>query len=220
MGERAVLVFTHRGDLNDSSPSVYMHWGGKRGCIEPLLHVAKTLGFFEAKDLVKNSERVAALAGDWLKRGEPCEMGAYSEYARYDLDHGVYVIKSDGEIAGHIDGPYEEYSQRPFDQVVDEIKKAHVETICKPFEFEYMMLDRLKSDCQYFLGNGKRNEKHLWALNVKEHISEMKRLYNKVPIEPEWLSSEDIKGYEDRMLISSHEAEPQVPQNDDFSPGM
>ena len=42
-------------------------------------------------------------------------------------------------------------------------------------EYQYMLLDRLKTDCEYFLGNGNRNEKHLWAGSVDAQIKEMKK---------------------------------------------
>ena len=33
------------------------------------------------------------------------------------------------------------------------------------------ILDRLKQDCEYFLGNGNGYEKHLWAGNIKDQIA-------------------------------------------------
>lgn len=67
--------------------------------------------------------------------------------------------------------------------------------------FNYMMLSRLQQDCEYFLGNGDRNAKQLWALNVKDHIKEMKKIHdgfedNK---KPEWLTYNEILEYEKRM---------------------
>ena len=66
-------------------------------------------------------------------------------------------------------------------------------------QFNYMMLGRLQSDCEYFLNHGNRCEKHLWAGNVKEQIEEMKSIYNKLPIKPEWLTWEEILNYEELM---------------------
>ena len=65
----------------------------------------------------------------------------------------------------------------------------------------YMLLDRLRTDCDYFLGFGERSEKQLWAGSVKEHIWCMKVLYLLFPIneKPEWLSMLDILEYEKRM---------------------
>lgn len=66
-------------------------------------------------------------------------------------------------------------------------------------EYNYMLLDRLKQDCEYYLGNGNRAEKHLWAGNVDGQIAKMKELYNKLPKKPEWLSMKDIENYEKEM---------------------
>jgi hypothetical protein len=68
-------------------------------------------------------------------------------------------------------------------------------------KFNYMMLSRLQSDNDYFLGYGNRSERNLWADNVDSHIAEMKRLWNILPEDgkPEWLSMEDILKYEKEM---------------------
>ena len=66
-------------------------------------------------------------------------------------------------------------------------------------EFDYRLLGRLCTDNDYFLGNGNRSEKSLWAGNVKDQISEMKKLWNKLPEKPEWLTMEDILEYEREM---------------------
>jgi hypothetical protein len=67
-------------------------------------------------------------------------------------------------------------------------------------EFNYMMLGRLQSDCEYFLGNGNGYVKCLYYGNVEEHISAMKKLWNDFDIKPEWLSFEEIENYEKQML--------------------
>lgn len=66
-------------------------------------------------------------------------------------------------------------------------------------EYQYMLLDRLKTDCEYFLGNGNRNEKHLWAGSVDAQIKEMKKIWNSLKEKPEWLTMEDINNYEKLM---------------------
>lgn len=67
--------------------------------------------------------------------------------------------------------------------------------------FRYRLLDRMKTDCNYFLGNGNRLDKYLWAGNVESQIAYMKALYNSFPDDkkPEWISLEDINNYEDAM---------------------
>lgn len=64
-------------------------------------------------------------------------------------------------------------------------------------QFEYMMLDRLRTDCNYFLIHPV--EKHLWAGSIDEQIKEMKRLWNLLKVKPEWLTMEQIDEYKREM---------------------
>lgn len=68
-------------------------------------------------------------------------------------------------------------------------------------EYNYMLLDRLKTDCEYFLGNGNGYEKHLWAGDIDSQIAKMKELYNSFADDekPEWITMEDINNYEKEM---------------------
>ena len=78
-----------------------------------------------------------------------------------------------------------------------------IETIDnKDLEYKYMLLDRLKQDCEYFLGNGNGNAEHsLWAKDIDEQIDKMKEIYNSFSEEekPDWITLEDINNYEKRM---------------------
>jgi len=69
-------------------------------------------------------------------------------------------------------------------------------------DFNYRLLGRLQSDCEYFLGNGGGSERSLWADTVEEQIAKMKELWNGLPKDgkPEWLSMEEIEKYEKDML--------------------
>lgn len=67
--------------------------------------------------------------------------------------------------------------------------------------FNYQMLDRFRSDCDYYLGNGNRSKEHLWAKDEQTQIDIMRALYEKVPEPPEWLSKEQIDSYEQRMVL-------------------
>lgn len=67
-------------------------------------------------------------------------------------------------------------------------------------EFMYQMLDRLRTDCDYFLNCGNHNTDRLWAKSVKEHIAVMRLLYCSVPDTPDWLTLADIDEYEFNML--------------------
>ena len=65
-------------------------------------------------------------------------------------------------------------------------------------EFNYMMLSRLKSDCDAHLGISNRKIK-----NCKNHIEEMKRIYNIFPEnkKPQWLTYDKILEYEKLMIV-------------------
>lgn len=78
-------------------------------------------------------------------------------------------------------------------------KSKYVEN---PYRFSYMMLDRLRSDCDYYLGNGNRNNDRLWSGKVEDQIQMMKDLHNSFPEghKPEWLTYEAILDYEKRMI--------------------
>lgn len=88
------------------------------------------------------------------------------------------------------------------ESISDDVLKENI----KHFErdeasFRYQLLDRLRQDCDYYLGNGGRCDKHLWACNPKDHIIAMKALYNTFADDekPQWLSYDDICKYEKEM---------------------
>ena len=64
---------------------------------------------------------------------------------------------------------------------------------------DYRLLDRLRADCEYFLGAGNRADKHLWAGNIRAQIAKMRELYDTLPEKPEWLTKEAIDDYAERM---------------------
>lgn len=68
--------------------------------------------------------------------------------------------------------------------------------------FRYRLLDRLRTDCEYYLGNGNRNRHHLWADNEKDQLTAMKMLWASFPEgkKPEWLPFEKIQEYEQQMI--------------------
>lgn len=65
--------------------------------------------------------------------------------------------------------------------------------------FDYQLLGRLQMDCKYYLGNGGRAKKHLWAQDEVEQIQKMKELYAGLPVKPEWITLEEIEQYEAAM---------------------
>lgn len=110
------------------------------------------------------------------------DIGIYSENDEYNF----YLSEYDFEYLGA-----EDTLQKCKDNILNKCEENA--------KFEYMLLDRLRTDCDYYLGNGNRNEKNLWAGNVEEQIEKMKELYNSLPVKPDWLSMNDILNYESLM---------------------
>ena len=83
-------------------------------------------------------------------------------------------------------------------------------------EYNYMLLDRLKQDCEYFLGNGNGNVDTLWAKDIDEQITKMKELYNSFTDDekPEWITIDDINNYEKEMKEYNKEKKTEVTERD------
>ena len=83
-------------------------------------------------------------------------------------------------------------------------------------EYNYMLLDRLKQDCEYFLGNGNGNVDTLWAKDIDEQIAKMKELYNSFTDDekPEWITIDDINNYEKEMKEYNKEKKTEVTERD------
>lgn len=66
------------------------------------------------------------------------------------------------------------------------------------YEFQYMMLSRLQSDCEYCLGYGRRSASILSGNDPQHHIDRMKELWEELPADgkPEWLTWEQLLKYE------------------------
>lgn len=79
------------------------------------------------------------------------------------------------------------------------LDSAPAQHAVRDYSFEYQLLDRLRIECNYFLGAGSRSEKHLWAGSVHDQIAKMRELYDLLPEKPEWLTPDDINKYAQRM---------------------
>lgn len=80
-------------------------------------------------------------------------------------------------------------------------KEANIREASTDHSFNYRLLSRLQTDCDYFLNHGGRSERTLWAGNVNAQIAKMKELWTALPEDgkPDWLSMEDILAYEEEM---------------------
>ena len=69
--------------------------------------------------------------------------------------------------------------------------------------FRYMMLDRLRQDCEYSLNRCDGSENVLWAKDKHAQIENMKALWQTFPEKdtPEWLTWDDILEYARRFGV-------------------
>lgn len=67
--------------------------------------------------------------------------------------------------------------------------------------FEYMLLDRLRQDCEYYLTYNREIPKCLWAGDAQKQIDKMRELYNSVSEKPLWLTREQIDEYAAKMGV-------------------
>lgn len=72
----------------------------------------------------------------------------------------------------------------------------------KDNSFDYHMLGRLQSDCDYYLGFGGRNPQRLWAGDEGAQIREMMRIYSILEEKPVWIDEERIAKYAEEMGVS------------------
>lgn len=79
----------------------------------------------------------------------------------------------------------------------------------KQYQFQYMMLGRLISDCRAFFGDGRgdesadcryKNECFIWGGNIKRLIFRMKDLWKEIPedLKPEWMTWDEVVEFEKR----------------------
>jgi len=76
------------------------------------------------------------------------------------------------------------------------------EVIHRDSVFRYQLLDRLRSDCEYYLNYGNRHPKTLWAGDEELQIEFMIKLHDsfKEGEKPEWLTMDKILEYSKRMI--------------------
>jgi len=81
-------------------------------------------------------------------------------------------------------------------------KEAQEIVNSKDIKFKYMMLDRLRSDCEYYLGYGNKNKEKLWTHDEQEQIDFMIALYNSFndDIKPQYITLEQIEEYRKKMV--------------------
>ncbi len=68
--------------------------------------------------------------------------------------------------------------------------------------FRLLLLGRMVNDCKYYLGNGNRHTKDLWALDETTHINYMRAIYDSLPEDrrPKWASPDVIDDFAFKMI--------------------
>ena len=136
-----------------------------------------------------------------------------NNFAGEDLYSGMSGVLDNGDAEARGPVTYVRSVKRDMQNILDDFidnyeqafnEESLEETLTESNdpEFNYKLLDRLKSDCEYFLGNGNRSEKHLWAGNVNDQIAKMKEIYNALEEKPEWLTMEQIDEYAEKMNLT------------------
>ena len=145
-----------------------------------------------------NSESKQAVASYMGDHGRERDTAAWlaKEYGT-DLSHPLRVVVTgvDDEVVL----PWPKVQRRIAQLIREDKFFTQQEKTVLEHNQEYQLLDRLRSDCEYFLGAGNRAEKHLWTGSVRAQIAKMRELYDTLPEKPEWLTKEVIDDYAERM---------------------
>ena len=140
-----------------------------------------------------------------------------------DKDRNVFTDDSIYDVAQVLTGisDIDKMPENLLDQIRNVVEKDRYRKVKKEDkndrkEFNYMLLDRLKQDCEYFLGNGNGNADTLWAKDIDEQIAKMKELYNSFTDDekPEWITIDDINNYEKEMKEYNKEKKTEVTERD------
>ena len=126
----------------------------------------------------------------------------YFEVTHYPSNSEPYVTYEKQSIMNTPPDNSKEITKEDYEHNIRYEKGGEIDD----YKGSYMMLGRLQSDCDYYLSNGGRSERRLWAGSIDAQIEEMKRIWNSLPKEkkPEWLSMEDILKYE-RCMKNKYE---------------
>lgn len=145
-----------------------------------------------------NSESKQAVASYMGDHGRERDTAAWlaKEYGT-DLSHPLRVVVTgvDDEVVL----PWPKVQRRIAQLIREDKFFTQQEKTVLEHNQEYQLLDRLRSDCEYFLGAGNRAEKHLWTGSVRAQIAKMRELYDTLPEKPEWLTKKTIDDYAERM---------------------
>lgn len=133
--------------------------------------------------------------------------GGTMEVPCYEDENGdIYFDEGNGRnrlclYTGAYKTEWGEICGEPYEQVTESVE-CEKPFIRNPREFDYMLLSRMKADCDYFLRNGNAYENDLWSGSVESICDEMEKIWNSFTDneKPEWLTMEQIKEYRREMM--------------------
>ena len=135
---------------------------------------------------------------DWSRPVFKDENGYY--FKDTNCGDGLPALCTASDFYGEPDTPIE-YIKKFHDCEIEVIGMEEEPTPAE--KFNYQLLSRLQQDCDYYLGNGNRNKRHLWAEDEFEQIEKMKELWNSFDEDkkPEWLTWDEILEYAAAMGV-------------------
>lgn len=155
-------------------------------------------------DIISEQEEACE---DYIRRRSEVTNTDFNDELGIESDYVLTAVK---EIVASVDNLTESNSVFKVQENIDVLTEEYEDIVNNPDkEFRYMMLSRLQSDCEYFLGNGNGYIDTLWAKDINNHIKLMRDLYNtfKEDEKPEWITPEKIDEYERRMKDYSRKDE-------------
>lgn len=210
--------------FGENRPSVTLSWSQVEKRIGELIRADRYLNPKEKEQYPQWLEKEEARRAEIEEQKRNCEILSTAPPGEAEqpdsddiigkevvIDDRRFIIENVKKISGDVtmrDITFEDTVGIPINRIenIDFVRSLLAEQSIdktQPFEDEYRLLSRLKSDCEYFLGTGARAEKHLWAGSVDEQIDKMRELYDLLPEKPEWLSKQDIDNYERQMIESA-----------------
>lgn len=150
----------------------------------------------EIIDLISNPELTPTQMNDLMWRGQSSYLLGFGDPDYDPEDEKAELAQRIENISARVKEYLNENEKRTLNEL-DEVLSGEP-------RFRYQLLGRLQRDCEHYLGYGQRNDKHLWAGNVRDQIKYMKAIWNSFPEgeKPQWLSVEQIEGYEEKMNVS------------------
>lgn len=116
------------------------------------------------------------------REAEMCAQEVMSNYLEYDYK-GYEIMKVN-------------------DHDEDRVREAIDTVLSYDDGMRYQLLDRMRSDCDYYLGNGNRHPQYLWmSMDEQGQIDVMRALWDSFDEKPEWLTREKIDWYADQMGV-------------------